>query len=163
VNRLVKPAVFAVATIYFLADLVLANVARPLANWIGSCRLFGSARAWIVSLKPYPTLALFAVPIVILEPIKPLAAYLIATGQILTGAFTLIVGELLKLTFVERLFAISRPKLLQIPFFERGYRYWRTLVKFIRASSAWRSVSERFANIKRFISHMARQNLSRSH
>jgi hypothetical protein len=160
---MLKPVFFALATIYFMADLVLANVARPIANWIGWRPLFTSIRTWIVSLKPYPTLALFAVPIVILEPIKPIAAYLIATGQIVVGAFTLIAGEILKLTFVERLFALTRPKLLRIPFFAWGYGYWRTLVRFVRASQAWRAVSAGMANLRDFAAHLARHNFSRSH
>ena len=55
-------------------------------------------RAWIRSLRPYPSLALFSVPVIMLEPVKPVAAYLAATGhgeQIVT----LIVGELLKLVW----------------------------------------------------------------
>lgn len=53
-----------------------------------------------------PSLALFSVPMIVLEPIKPLAAYLAATGRILSSFVTLIVGELLKLVLVERLFSL---------------------------------------------------------
>jgi hypothetical protein len=83
--------------------------------------LFGQTlrrlRAWIRSLRPYPSLALFSVPVIILEPVKPVAAYLAATGQMLGSLLTLIIGELLKLVLVERLFSLTRDKLMKIPTF----------------------------------------------
>jgi len=40
------------------------------------------------------------------------AAYLAATGQMVSSVVTLIVGELLKLVLVERLFSLTRDKLV---------------------------------------------------
>jgi hypothetical protein len=67
-----------------------------------------------------PSLALFAVPVVLLEPAKPFAGYLIGTGHFFAGAVTFIMAEVLKLTFVERLFQLNRTKLLSIPAFAWG-------------------------------------------
>jgi hypothetical protein len=52
-----------------------------------------------------------------LEPVKPVAAFLIGTGQIAAGVTVLTVGEILKLVIVERLFKLCRRKLLKIPLF----------------------------------------------
>jgi hypothetical protein len=76
VNRIWKSVIFMLATIYFLVDAVFMTVARPFGNRIAAHRIFGSLRIRIVSLRPYPTLALFAVPLIVLEPVKPVAAYL---------------------------------------------------------------------------------------
>ena len=78
-------------------------------------------RVWIRSLRPYPSLALFSVPVIILEPVKPVAAYLAATGQLVSSVVTLVVGEVLKLVLVERLFSLIRDKLLKIPAFAWAY------------------------------------------
>jgi hypothetical protein len=48
------------AAIYFLVDAIFMIVARHFANRIAEHRIFGSLRVWIVSLRPYPALALFA-------------------------------------------------------------------------------------------------------
>src|SRR3979490_834441 len=106
-----------VATIYFLVDAVFRTVPRPFANRIAAHRIFGSLRIRIVSLRPYPTLALFAVPLIVLEPVKPVAAYLAATEHFAWGLTVLAVGEILKLVLVERLLCISRDKLMSIPAF----------------------------------------------
>jgi hypothetical protein len=80
------PAVFIVATAYFVVDGVF--VTRPMTVWIAERNLFERTRLWIVSLQPYPALALLAVPVIILEPAKPLAAYLMGTGHFGAGATT---------------------------------------------------------------------------
>ena len=96
-------------------------VARPISRWIGRHLQFKRLRGWIRSLSPYCSLALFSVPVIILEPVKPVAAYLAATGQVVSGAVTFIVGELLKLVLVERLFHLTRDKLMRIPAFAWVY------------------------------------------
>ena len=60
-----------------------------------------------------------------LEPVKPVAAYLAATGQMVSSVVTLIVGELLKLVLVERLFSLTRDKLMKIPAFAWAYTKFR--------------------------------------
>ena len=151
VIRILKPLVFAFAVAYFVVDAIFVQFVRPLGDWIAKRRMFAGIRAWIVSLRPYPTLALFAVPIIIFEPIKPMAAYSIATGQMAMGTVTFIVGEILKLTFVDRLFKITRPKLLRIPAFAWLYGYWRSIMNSIKASRAWRTASRELAKIKHLL------------
>jgi hypothetical protein len=74
-------------------------------------------------LRPYPALALLVVPVIILEPAKPLAGYLMGPGHFGAGTITFITAEVLKLTFIEQLFQLNRQKLLSIPAFAFGYRY----------------------------------------
>jgi hypothetical protein len=139
VNRILKSTIFTLAAIYFLVDAIFMTVARPSANWIAEHWLFGSVRVWIVSLRPYPTLALFAVPLIVLEPVKPVAAYLAGTGHITTGTIVLIAGEILKLVLVERLFSVSRDKLLSIPAFAWTYgKYWQAK-DWLESFEAWRT------------------------
>jgi hypothetical protein len=84
-GRIFKPFVFLIAAIYFLVDAVFFTLLKPVFRRLADCWVFESLRAWIVSLRPYPTLALFIVPVILLEPVKPVAAYLTATGHIVSG------------------------------------------------------------------------------
>jgi len=92
-TRILNTPIFVVATIYFVVDGVFSHVTRPIAVWIGKMKLFERVRSWITSLRPYPSLALFAVPVIILEPAKPLSGYLIATGHFYAGAVVFISAE----------------------------------------------------------------------
>jgi hypothetical protein len=139
VNRLLKAAAFVVVVLYFTVDAAFSYVTKPLVYWIGKQRLFEKVRVWIVSLKPYPALALFAVPVVILEPVKPAAAYLMGTGHFALGLGCLAGGEILKLTFVERLFQLNRKKLLSIPAFAWAYKQWRRVMDWVEATEVWQA------------------------
>nr|WP_249797795.1 hypothetical protein [Bradyrhizobium sp. 199] len=111
-------------------------------------------RTWIRSLPPYASLALFSVPVIILEPVKPVAAYLAATGQVVSGAVTFIVGELLKLVLVERLFHLTRDKLMRIPAFAWAYGKFAEVRAWIQATEAWRAI--------RVVSRAVRDSVARA-
>lgn len=139
-NRILKPAIYVLATVYFLVDVVFMTIAEPVTDWFAKRFILVGLRTWIKSLRPYPALALFAVPVIVLEPIKPAAAYLAATGHIATSIIILIVGELLKLILVERLFSITRDKLISIPAFSWAYVKFRHTKEWLESSEAWRAV-----------------------
>lgn len=139
-GRIFKPFVFLIAAIYFLVDAVFFTLFKPVFRWLADCWVFESLRAWIVSLRPYPTLALFIVPVILLEPVKPVAAYLTATGHIGRGFVVLIVGELLKLLLIERLFSVSRDKLMSIAAFAWCYDRFCQGHDWVASLPAWQIV-----------------------
>jgi hypothetical protein len=143
--RIWKTPLFVLATAYFVLDGLFSYVTRPLVAWLGRMRIFERMQRWIVSLRPYPSLALFALPVVILEPVKPLAGYFVATGHLVTGAMTFVTGEVLKLTCVERLFELNRKKLLSIPAFAAGYKQWRRMMDLVESLEVWKA-SRRLAS-----------------
>jgi hypothetical protein len=149
VNRFLKSVILVLAAIYFLVDAVFMTVARPLANRIAAHWIFGSLRVRIVSLRPYPTLALFAVPLIVLEPVKPVAAYLAGTGHIATGMIVLVVGEILKLVLVERLFSVSRDKLISIPAFAWTYGRYLQAKDWLESFEAWQT-ARRWRRLARY-------------
>lgn len=139
-NSILKAIMAVIAVIYFLIDAVTMVVARPLANLLARLTLFSELRAWIISLQPYPTLALFALPIILLEPAKPCGAYLVAKGHLMFGLLLLAVTEILKLVIVQRLFAVGKNKLMSIPTFARIYRHYRHIIDRLQATAAWQMV-----------------------
>ena len=148
-NRTLKPLVVVLAAIWFLADAVFSTIAHPLARWLGEHWVLFRLRAWIRSLRPYSALALFAVPLIVLEPVKPVAAYLAATGHVRSGLIVLVVGEILKLVLVERLFSLNRDKLLSIPAFAWAYGKYRLVMDRLESMEAWQMV-RRWSRIARF-------------
>ena len=150
-TRIWNTPVFILATLYFVVDGVFSHVMRPITEWIAKKKLFERARRWVTSLRPYPSLALFAVPVILLEPAKPLAGYLMGTGHFFAGAVTFITAEVLKLTFVERLFQLNRKKLLSIPAFAWGYRYWRHIMDGVESMEVWKASRRLAENARRIL------------
>src|SRR4051812_42357308 len=136
-RRILKPFVILLAAGYFLVDAAVWAIARPFTRLFADHWLFGRVRSWIASLGPYPTLALFLVPVVVLEPAKPVAAYLTATGHVVFGLTVLGVAELLKLVLVERLFRLSRDKLMSIRAFAWGYGKVEQARDWLESMKAW--------------------------
>ena len=153
-NRILKPVAYVLAAAYFLVDAVFAAIAKPISDWIGRHLVLRKLRVWIRSLRPYPSLALFSVPVIVLEPVKPVAAYLAATGQIVSSAVTLIVGELLKLVLIERLFSLTRDKLMKIPAFARAYARYRQAKAWLEATEAWRAMRSLSRTIRNYVAQM---------
>ena len=145
-TRVWNTPVFIIATLYFVVDGVFSHITRPITVWLAKQKLLERARLWVTSLRPYPSLALFAIPVIILEPAKPLAGYLLGTGHFFLGAVTFIAAEVLKLTLVERLFQLNREKLLSIPAFAWGYRYWRDMMDVVELMEIWRASRRLVAN-----------------
>jgi hypothetical protein len=134
--------------VYFIVDAIFLNIATPLARWMARKRVFVRLRKWIGSLRPYPSLALFAVPLLILEPVKPVAAYLIGTGRFVAGVALLTIGEIFKLVIIERLFKLCRRKLLKVPLFAWGYGYWQQGVNWLVSMNAWQAGRRWILNVK---------------
>lgn len=150
-NRIFKPFVFVLAAIYFVVDAAFWTIAKPVIRLLGDHWIFERARTWIMSLRPYPTLALFVVPVAILEPAKPLAAYLTATGRVGSGLLVLGIAELLKLVLIERLFKLSRDKLMSIPAFAWGYGKFQQARGWVESLDAWRLMRLFFLTAKRTV------------
>ena len=139
-KRICRPVTYFLAVVYFLVDLIFSCVARPISEWVGRHLVSRRLRTWIRSLPPYPSLALFSVPVILFEPIKPIAAYLAATGQFLSATLTFVSGELVKLVLVERLFNLTRDKLLKIPAFAWAYRNYQSARAWLEATEAWQII-----------------------
>ena len=76
-----------------------------------------SMRRSLEGLPPYPSLAVVAVPLSIVEPLKLAAVLVAGDGHWLTGTFVLIGAYAVSLFVTERLFAVVKPKLLTLPWF----------------------------------------------
>src|SRR5262249_5057770 len=139
-KRIAQGATYALAIIYFLVDAIFAGLTRPISRWLARHFEMRRLRAWIRSLPPYPSLALFSVPVILLEPINPVAAYLAATGQLIEAALTFVGGEVLKLVLVERLFCLTRSKLMRIPAFAWVYGHYARVKAWLTATDVWQRV-----------------------
>ena len=147
-KRALKILGYALVIIYFIADFAFESVAVPLSRWMGQLQILQPLNAWIAGLRPYPALALFSVPVVILEPVKPVGAFLVSEGYIVEGALTICAGEILKITLVERLFRLTRDRLMQIPAFAFLYRRWIRFHDWVISSEIWRWARDQIARWK---------------
>ncbi len=98
---------------------------QPIVRWIIDHipleRLKAAVERFMEKLPPYPTLIVFLIPLVAVEPVKILALWLLAKGQWLLGGFTYLATDVLRLGLVSFLFKTCKDKLLTIGWFRRLY------------------------------------------
>ena len=139
-----QPFVIVVAAVYFVIDALALSVLKPFLRKIANLKLLSFVARWVASLGPYPTLALFLIPLILLEPVKPFSAYLVASGQFKFGMLVLVVGEILKITIVERIFHIGRDKLMKIKAFAWVYNFVSGWLTWLQALPSWQAVKHTF-------------------
>jgi hypothetical protein len=147
-GKVFKPLVIVFATLYFIIDAIFFSLIKPLGTRLSRLPIFTRVGIWIQSLSPYPTFALFAVPLVVLEPIKPVGLYLIASGNVIDGSVLIAVGEVAKITIVERIFHAGRDKLLTIPAFAWSYERVMALRAYLETLAVWQAMLKSVRVIK---------------
>ncbi len=145
--RLAKPVLK--RTLEFLLALIIVFEEwgwRPLAELLGQLarwRPWAVLESGIVRLPPYPALLVFALPTLLLLPLKFLALFLIANGQVVLATLLFVAAKVVATALVARLFMLTQPALMQIGWFAWGYDTvmpWKqALTDRVHASWAWRA------------------------
>lgn len=118
---------------------------RPLAELLGRLarwRPWAQIETAIARLPPYAALFVFVVPSSLLLPLKFLAVFLIAKGQLVLAALLFAAAKVVATALVARLFMLTQPALMQIGWFAWTYDTimpWKeALVEHVRATWVWR-------------------------
>ena len=75
----------------------------------------------IRALAPYPALCAFALPALLLFPVKLLALFAIASGHVMSGLCVIVVAKLGGAAILARLYLLTCPALLTLPWFARWH------------------------------------------
>ncbi len=153
-----EPFLIVLVAIYFVIDALALSILEPLLKKISRLKVFKFITLWIASLGPYSTLALFLVPLVLLEPAKPLSAYLAASGHITIGMLVIIIGEILKITIVERIFHIGRDKLMTIKSFAWFYNFGSEWLNWLQTLPPWQAAKHQFNNFVHWAHKLSRDS-----
>jgi hypothetical protein len=114
------PFVFLAAIIILIEDWLWDDLAR-LAAAIGRLPVFHQIEALITKLPPYAALVFFAVPSLLLVPVKLVALYFISHGHAVFGFLTVVGAKIAGTALVARVFTLTRPKLMRIGWFAWAY------------------------------------------
>src|SRR5690349_9127820 len=117
------PFVILAAIIILIEDWLWDDLAR-LAAAIGRLPVFHQIEMLIAALPPYAALVFFAVPSLLLIPVKLVALYFISHGHALFGLMTVIGAKIAGTALVARIFTLTRPRLLRISWFAWAYEHF---------------------------------------
>jgi Zn-dependent protease with chaperone function len=91
--------------------------------------------------QPRASLLVFGVPLLLMLGVKFLALFIFGRGQVAWGLVLLLTAKLVGTALLARLFQITRPALLKLPWFGRWYPRWKAwkdaLLARVRQSALW--------------------------
>ena len=100
----------------------------------------------IVALSPIGALLVFGVPVLTLFPVKLLAIYLFGRGQTTLGLVLLLGAKLGGTAVLARLFQLTQPALMQLPWFARWYPRWKAwkdaILDEVHHCAVWRAAQD---------------------
>jgi hypothetical protein len=117
-------------------------LSRLLAN-LAKLPVWGRVEKLIANLPPWAALITFFVPMLTLIPVKLLAWYWVAQGHTFLGLGIIVLAKLVGTAIVARLFTLTNPALMQIPWFARLYNRWKAwkdrLIARVKDTPQWRA------------------------
>jgi hypothetical protein len=134
-----------VVVVWAVLDELLFQPLRPLVRWLSGLRLFEAIGALIGRIPPYGVLVLLAVPFVLIEPLKIVALYWIATGLFIRGVLLMIFSYVLSIFTLDRIYHSGKAQLAKIGWFARlmawvvGLRDWA--FGWVKATAAWQAAA----------------------
>jgi hypothetical protein len=155
-RRLLAPLVYLAALALLFEQWLWEAGARVLQRLAAFWPLRALERA-IARLPPYAALAVFALPALLLLPVKLLALFAIAHGHLWSGVGVILAAKVGGAAAVARLYMLTRPALLALPWFARWHNAFLALkerwIARLRATRAWRRVRALAVAIARLRRH----------
>ena len=125
-RRLLQP-IWVLLAVIFLIEAWLWDHLEPIVAWVVAKLLLQAFKTWLAdrvdTLSPAMTLIVFAVPVIPLFPLKLIGFYLLTHEYWLSAVFTILFAKLVGVGITAFVFDVTRPKLLEMGWFERLYEF----------------------------------------
>lgn len=125
-RRLLQPF-WVLLAIIFLIEAWLWDHLEPIVERVVAAIPLRAFKQWlsgrIDALSPAMTLIVFAVPVIVLFPLKLVGLWLLAHQYWLAATLVIVAGKFLGLGVTAFIFDVTRAKLLQMAWFRKGYEF----------------------------------------
>src|SRR6202051_2682030 len=125
-RRLLQP-VWVLLAIIFLIEAWLWDHLEPIVAWVVARLPLDAFKQWLAervdTLSPAMTLIVFIVPVIPLFPLKLVGLWLLTPDYWISAVFTIIFAKLLGVGVMASVFDVTRPKLLEMAWFEKLYEF----------------------------------------
>ena len=125
-RRLLQP-IWVLLAVIFLIEAWLWDHLEPIVAWVVAKIPLQSFKHWLAervdTLSPAMTLIVFVVPVIPLFPLKLIGLWLLTHEYWLSAITTIIFAKLVGVGVTAFVFDVTRPKLLEMGWFERLYEF----------------------------------------
>jgi hypothetical protein len=149
--RKVTRVFWVVLAVAFLIEAWLWDHLEPVVAWVVSALPLRAFKQWLAervdTLSPAMTLIVFIVPVIPLFPLKLVGLWLLTHQYWISAVFTIIFAKFLGVGVTAFVFDVTRPKLLEMRWFEKLYEFVLTLRA--RATALVEPIKQRIIEILR--------------
>ena len=125
-RRLLQP-VWVLLAVIFLIEAWLWDHLEPIVAWFVALIPLRAFKQWLAervdTLSPAMTLLVFIVPVIPLFPLKLMGLWLLTHEYWISAILTIIFAKFLGVGVAAFIFDVTRPKLLEMPWFESLYEF----------------------------------------
>src|SRR5258708_10919915 len=125
-RRLLQP-IWVLLAIIFLIEAWLWDHLEPIVAWFVALIPLRAFKQWLAeridTLSPAMTLIVFIVPVIPLFPLKLVGFWLLAHEYWVSAILTIIFAKFLGVGVAAFVFDVTRPKLLEMAWFEKLYEF----------------------------------------
>jgi hypothetical protein len=125
-RRLLQP-LWVLLAIIFLIEAWLWDHLEPIVARVVAAIPLQSFKQWLTervdALSPAMTLVVFIVPVIPLFPLKLVGLWLLTHNYWTSAVVTIVVAKFLGVGVTAFVFDVTRPKLLEMPWFEKLYEF----------------------------------------
>jgi hypothetical protein len=126
IRRLLQP-IWVLLAVVFLIEAWLWDHLEPIVAWAVAKIPLRAFKHWLAervdTLSPAMTLIVFIVPVIPLFPLKLVGFWLLAHEYWLSAALTILFAKFLGVGVTAFVFDVTRPKLLEMGWFEKLYEF----------------------------------------
>jgi hypothetical protein len=126
IRRLLQP-IWVLLAVIFLIEAWLWDHLEPIVAWVVGKIPLRAFKHWLAervdTLSPAVTLIVFVVPVIPLFPLKLIGLWLLAHEYWLSAVFTILFAKFVGVGVTAFVFDVTRPKLLEMGWFEKLYEF----------------------------------------
>jgi hypothetical protein len=157
-KRALEIAVVPFAAAVVFVEQVLIRYLNVMMAAVARWPVIARFEAWLVTLPPWGAVLAFALPSIIILPVKVSALWFAAHHRFALATASVVLGKILATAILARLYRILRPTMMQLRWFawaDTKFFAWRDWAyAFVRSLPAWQQARALIEKVRAWLAEL---------
>ena len=157
-KRALEIAVVPFAAAVVFVEQVLIRYLNVMMAAVARWPVIARFEAWLVTLPPWGAVLAFALPSIIILPVKVSALWFAAHHRFALATASVALGKILATAILARLYRILRPTMMQLRWFawaDNKFFAWRDWAyAFVRSLPAWQQAKALIERVRAWLAEL---------
>jgi len=157
-KRALEIAVVPFAAAVVFVEQVLIRYLNVMMAAVARWPVIARFEAWLVTLPPWGAVLAFALPSIVILPVKVSALWFAAHHRFALATASVVLGKILATAILARLYRILRPTMMQLRWFawaDTKFFAWRDWAyAFVRSLPAWQQARALIEKVRAWLAEL---------